>query len=80
MWQITLFHIALMILLGWVLFISILTLAGQREDIHLKKRKKSTVKLQEISKTKISAIYIVILMLICSIVFLSIKLYIRGAR
>jgi hypothetical protein len=75
---ITVFRIASLIFIGYVLYIILLFLIGCQESFRLKRRKRPTTFGQENIKSKILHQYILILVFLIILSFLLINICIRG--
>jgi|GEM_PF-2202278 hypothetical protein len=79
MWQMTILRIALLLILGVLLYRSLLYMAGKKECLRLKIRKRGRSFLSNQYKVRIKNIYFLILAVIIILCFLAIKIKVRGA-
>jgi uncharacterized membrane protein YwzB len=77
-WQITVCHILLIIVIGILLYYFILYLLGLGGDRYLKKRRKASIKEQESRNTKIFQFYLCALCIVIGLCFLLISYWSRG--
>ncbi len=80
MWQITIFHILLIGLIGIVLFCILLYCIGFYEERFIKRRSKQIKKEHNYAMPKITRYYFLLLFLFIILSFLLIKLNIRGEQ
>jgi len=78
-YQITVLRIFLVVLVGTLLFHTLLYICGWREGIRLRKRRKTTAKYRYLSK-KIICFYVMLLAFLVTLGFIIINYNIRGAR
>ena len=79
MWQMTILRIVLLLILGVLLYCGLLYMAGKKESLRLKIRKRGKFCLSNQYKTRIKNIYFLILTVIITLCFLAIKIKVRGA-